>query len=329
MFSLCLGSKHWGGEGETGGIDINNWTNDDEDIDAIRSMCQEQCVNESNGAGNCLQSPDKKWQIKNHEKMAVPDPLMLIDNPAEITCKVPKDKRARNPAKTKVIPPTSTPKWPSTDQPLALSCGDFETCANEFPTPIGPSLYYNDAETPWGPGMGGADHQFTTSLAGHSSLAITLANPRSTPSFDAGALDYGEVEYSAPNCGELECPFYLANLTISNHSNVWQLYSHDLLDDVYISDVTVALRRPTLGVWNTATGELYLGEERLDLIVTGTLQIGEGSPLNETYFVTNSAAIFGQIGLDGAVEIFDVQVDDREFSLEATLDYDAPASLAF
>ncbi|PRP90624.1 hypothetical protein ENSA5_62950 [Enhygromyxa salina] len=177
--------------------------------------------------------------------------------------------------------------------------------------------------------MGGADHQFTTSLAGHSSLAITLANPRSTPSFDAGALDYGEVEYSAPNCGELECPFYLANLTISNHSNVWQLYSHDLLDDVYISDVTVALRRPTLGVWNTATGELYLGEERLDLIVTGTLQIGEGSPLNETYFVTNSAAIFGQIGLDGAVEIFDVQVDDREFSLEATLDYDAPASLAF
>jgi hypothetical protein len=78
-------------------------------------------------------------------------------------------------------------------------------------------------------------------------------------------------------------------------------------------------------VWNTSTGEFYLGEERIDLVVTGSLQIGEGSPMTETYFVTNSAAIFGQLGPRGEVEIFDLHVNDSEFSLEARLDYDTPA----
>jgi hypothetical protein len=169
----------------------------------------------------------------------------------------------------------------------------------------------------------GADHLVTTSVAGRSSLTITLGN--STPSSDAAALEDGQVEYSAPDCGELECPLYLANLTISNMSSVWQLYSHDLLDDVYISDVAVQLRRPTLGVWNTSTGEIYIGEQRIDLVVTGTLQIGEGSPMTETFFVTNDAAIFGQLGPGGEVEIFDLRVDDSEFSLAAKLDYDTPA----
>ncbi|WP_146155495.1 hypothetical protein, partial [Enhygromyxa salina] len=120
-FSLCLGPEHYSGAGETGGIGLESWTNDDEDIDLIRSMCQEQCLNDANGLGNCLQTDEVKWQLENYKQKAVPDPLGIIDDPEHLECPAPKDKRARNPAKTKVIPPTSTPKWPSTDQPLALS----------------------------------------------------------------------------------------------------------------------------------------------------------------------------------------------------------------
>ena len=45
----------------------------------------------------------------------------------------------------------------------------------------------------------------------------------------------------------------------------------------------------------------------------------------KTYFVTNNAAIFGQLDAKGELEIFDLRVDEREFSLEAELDYDTPA----
>ncbi|WP_146158008.1 hypothetical protein [Enhygromyxa salina] len=290
-------------------------------------MCVEHCQNlSSDGRGNCLQSPGAEWQIRNHQDKVVPDPLMLIDDPEHLDCVVPKSRFASSPEETKVIPPGSSPTWPSSGQPLALACDDFETCANELAIPIGVNLYDDDSTTAWGPGMGGADHLTTTSVASRSSLAITLENPAFAPSSEVGALEDGQFEYSAPDCGDLECPMYLANLSIGNTSTVWELYSHQLLDDIYIRDIHVQLRRPTLGVWNTSTGEFYLSEQRLDLIVAGSLQIGAGSPTVETYYVTNSAAIYGQLGDHGEVEIFDLHVDDSEFSLAAKLDYDTPAT---
>ncbi|KIG14224.1 hypothetical protein DB30_06973 [Enhygromyxa salina] len=265
------------------------------------------------------------WQLKNYNNIVVPDPLMRIKDPARLYCYLPAANLAMRPWKTKVIPSSSSPTWPSSGQPVELACGDFETCADEFTTPIAVGLYYDDTATPWGPGMGGADHLSTTTVAGRSSLTITLHNPDSTPSSDAAPLEHGEVEYSAPECSELDCPLYLANLTISNDSSAWTLYSDELLDDVSISEVSVQLRRPALGVWNTATGEFYFGEQRIELVVTGTLEIGEGPPMTETFFVTNDAAIFGQLGPGGEVEIDELRVDNSEFSLHATLDYDSYA----
>ena len=103
------------------------------------------------------------------------------------------------------------------------------------------------------------------------------------------------------------------------------MYSDDLADDIYITDVSIQLRRPTLGVWNTETDEFYLGDERIDLYVTGTLQIGAGSPMPETYLVTNTDAIFGRIGAGGEIEILGVSAQDSEFEIAADLDYDTPA----
>lgn len=323
-FSLCLGPEHWSESGgETDDIDIDEWTNDTDDIDTLRRMCVQHCLNSSSdGFGNCQQSPGVQWQIENYQQIFVPDPLMLIRDPAFLYCPLPKSRLAPAPWKTVVIPPGTSPTWPSSGKNISLACHDFETCADAFTTPIGVGLYYDDTDTRWGAGMAGADHCFSTSVAGRSSLTITLDDPTSnTASSD---LEDGQIEYSAPACGEAECPFYLGNLSAANASSTWRLHSDDLDDDVAITDVTISLRRPTLGVWNTATGEFYIGEERIDLYVTGTLQIGQGSPMPETHAVTNTAAIFGQIGPDGEVEILDLFVGDGEFGLEVSLDYDTP-----
>jgi hypothetical protein len=61
-FSLCLDPDQLAGTGETGGIDLNSWTNDLDDIDTLRSMCVQHCLNVSNDfLGNCLQSPGVQW----------------------------------------------------------------------------------------------------------------------------------------------------------------------------------------------------------------------------------------------------------------------------
>ena len=77
------------------------------------------------------------------------------------------------------------------------------------------------------------------------------------------------------------------------------------MDTVRISDVSVELRQPTLGVWNTSTYEFYIGAGRVELWVTETLQIGAGSSMEETYLVANPAPLFGRIGANGEIEITD------------------------
>jgi hypothetical protein len=93
---------------------------------------------------------------------------------------------------------------------------------------------------------------------------------------------------------------------------------------VYITDVVAQIRRPTLGVWKTATDEFYLGNERIDLYITGPMQIGSGSPVAGAYFVTNVDGIFGEIATGGTISIINFVADDGgNFEIEADFDYDA------
>lgn len=142
----------------------------------------------------------------------------------------------------------------------------------------------------------------------------------------------GRVEYSAPDCGQTECPFYLANLTLSNTTDTWKLFAENYDDDegegadVYIDDITVQLRRPTLGVWNTSTNQVYMGQEWVELYVMVTHQIGADSPVQGGYLVTNADAIFGEIGAGGGIQILDLVVDDgSNVKLEADIIYDTLA----
>jgi hypothetical protein len=325
-FSLpCLGPEFVSETGGTGSGEINlgEWTNDTEDIDALRAMCVEEC--QSHAGGECKQKNGKMWQIRNYEEKIVPDPLMKIEDPWHLHCDLPKAKLAPLPWETTVIPVASVPTWPSDDLPIEIGCEDFETCAKEFSAPIGVFLYYDDTATPWGADMGYADHVATTS-PGSSMLELTIVNPGSTPSSDSHEIG-GRIEYSAPNCDESTCPFYLANLALTNATETWELYSENLKENVYITGIAMQLRRPTLGVWNTSSNEFYVGTERLDAYVSGTVQVGSGSPVEMGFLVANVEAIFGEIGPEHTIEILDfVAEDGGNLALEVDLDFDTIAT---
>jgi hypothetical protein len=324
-FSLpCLGPEF---VSETGGTgygerDLDEWTNDTEDIDLLRTMCVAECL--SHGGTECEQKNGKLWQIMNYDGKIVPDPLMKIQDPWHLHCKLPAANLAPLPWETKVIPTESAPVWPSDALPIELACEDFETCSRKFATPVDMFLYYDDTATPWGADMGYADHTATTS-PGSATLELTIINPGSDPSSDSNEIG-GRIEYSAADCDESSCPFYLANLALANTTHTWELYSENLQENVYITDIAVQLRRPTLGVWNTSTDEFYVGTERVEAYVSGAVQIGAGSPVEMGFLLANVDAIFGEIGPEGTVEILDfVANDGGNLALEVDLDFDTIA----
>jgi hypothetical protein len=324
-FSLpCLGPEYVSETGDTGygEISLSEWTNDTEDIDFLRTLCVAEC--KSQGGVECEQENGKSWDILNYQEKIVPDPLMKIEAPWRLTCNLPQAKLAPLPWETQVISPDSVPVWPSSGLPIEIACKVFEACAKEFTGPIGMFLYYDDTSVPWGADMGYADHLAITSPGG-SVLEFMIGNPDSGLSASSNDIG-GRIEYSASDCKENTCPFYLANLALSNTSDTWELYSETLNENVYISNISVQLRRPTLGVWNTESGEFYIGTERVEAYLSGTVQIGDSSAVDMAFLLANPDEIFGKIGEDQTIEILDFIVDDGgDLALEVDLDFDTIA----
>jgi hypothetical protein len=324
-FSLpCLGPEFVSETGGTGSgeIDLGEWTNDTADIDVLRTMCVAECL--SHGGIECEQNNGRVWQIKNYEQKILPDPLKKIMDPWHLHCKLPVAKLDALPWETQVIPVASAPVWPSDEVRVEIGCEDFGTCAKEFAAPIGIFLYYDDTAVPWGADMGYADHLVTTS-PGSSLLELTIVNRGSAPSSDSHEIG-GRIEYSAANCDESTCPFYLANLALANTTETWELHSENLQEDVHVTNIAMQLRRPTLGVWKTSSNEFYVGIERAEAYVSGTVQIGSGSPVEMGFLVTNVEGIFGEIGAQGTIEIRGFVADDGgNLALEADLDFNVLA----
>jgi hypothetical protein len=331
-FSLCLDESflHETGVGETGGetggeIDLSEWTNDTEDLEYLRTLCTEKCKQLAWGDpsnSNC--SPDERhnWEIQNYRGMPTPDPLGAIEDPWHLNCHAEAADLAPFPWNTVVIPPGEPIVWPGTNEYVTLGCADFKTCTTHFDAAISTGLYYDDTAALWGPNKGFADYLATTSTAS-SQLELNISNPGDTSSSDMHDVD-GRIEYSAPDCGETECPFYLANFALSNMEDTWKLYSEDIGAEVFITDITVQLRRPTLGVWKPSTNQIYVGAERMDIYVFVTHQIGAEAPVEGGYLVTNAEAIFGEIDPGGGIRILDlVAGDESTLELEADLVYDA------
>lgn len=207
---------------------------------------------------------------------------------------------------------------------VSLACSDFLTCSGLFDEPVLIHLTHSVASLP-GANEAEADYLVTSSGGSSSSLTLKINNPVG-PSKKSNWVG-GRVEYTAAECGQSTCPFYLGNLSFNNDADVWDLYSDELLDDVDISNVEVRLRRPVLGVWRPSTGEIYLGDQMLDLRVEYEISVGSGTPTAIVEYVTNSGDVFGQIGagvMGPSVEFGGISMVDGDFEAAATLDYDSP-----
>lgn len=315
-----------GADGTGGEIDLEEWVNDTEDLDFLRTLCVEQCKIATWDEANSKCDPyndaanEFNWEIENHLGQPTPDPLMAIAEPWRLTCASPSALLASAPWKTAVVP-AGAPAWPGTHDIVSVACGDFGDCADLFTARIGEVLYYDDSVALWGVDMGYADYLAMTSTAS-SRLEIKILNPGGTLSSDTHDVN-GRMEYSTSDCGQTECPFYLANLTLTNMEDTWELYSESLSTDIYISGISIQLRRPTLGVWNTSTNQVYVGKERFDIFVHVTHQVGREPPVDGGYLITNVDGIFGEILEGGGIEIRNlVAGDGTDVEFEADIVYD-------
>jgi hypothetical protein len=166
-----------------------------------------------------------------------------------------------------------------------------------------------------------ADFLVTSSDSSSSSLLLKINNPNE-PS-QASNWVGGRIEHTALDCGDSTCPFYLGHMTLTNTTDTWDLYSDAESDDLDVENIEIRLRRPVLGLWRPATGEVYLGDEMLDFRIDFELTIGDGSPMTLTKYATNDGQIFGEVGPDDTVEFTGLSVSDGDLSAVANIDYDS------
>jgi hypothetical protein len=202
---------------------------------------------------------------------------------------------------------------------VSLTCSDFVTCGELFENYVVShlvpqhmtDLVDNESE---------AEYLATSSSTSSSALELLIDNPPG-PSSESNWVG-GRIEYTAHACGGSTCPFYLGNLTVTNGSDVWDLYSDAESDDVDIENIKIRLRRPVLGIWRPSTNEVYLGDEMLDLVVEFDVTVGGGPPTSMTVYATNNGTVFGELDND-AVEFLDLTITDGDWDATLDLDFDS------
>jgi hypothetical protein len=340
----CYEKDEWLAAGDTGepevteGIDRYTWPRHTPSIDYIKNKCTQKCILAHKAPAVPEQEDDDEdeqntnyvcendnWIINGLGKVglfrAYIDALELED-PGELNCNPWYGKSNRShidPAITTVIT-TGSPQWPSDGIDLVSTCGDFSTCANLFDEPVLSHLVRlnmdeladNESE---------ADYLATSSEASTSSLLLKIDNP--TGPSQASNWVGGRIEYTALDCGDSTCPFYLGNMTLTNTTDTWDLHSDAESDDVDVENIEIQLRRPVLGLWRPATGEVYLGAEMLDLRIDFDLTIGDGSPTTLTKYASNDMHIFGEVGSGDSVEFTGLSISDGDLTAVANLDYDS------
>ena len=316
-----------------------SWVNDTDGIDFIRGQCTKECVR-SNAPDAVFAGLDPKcsdatdvWTVLNHEGLPTPDPGHAITDPWHLECFTPKNSHLNPkpyPANLTVIAPDTAPRWPSTSEYIELICDNFQDCSEEFVAPILGYLFYEDVNGDWGNDMGRADHLAMIGNDTASTLTLSIDNFDSEISSETNDVA-GRIEYSAPACGEVECPLYVANMTLDNETDTWVLWSEFHAEYASVTDVRTRLRRPVLGIWNTTTNEVYIGEGMMELYIEATVSVGAGASELYSFFVANGTDVFGELGEDGAVAFLSLAANDGAMlSMEAHLDYglltDSPPS---
>lgn len=131
----------------------------------------------------------------------------------------------------------------------------------------------------------------------------------------------GEAAYSLTSCGEDACPFYLAqwDLAAASSFNVTLTGSAGPVTKT-ISNFSVSLRQPALGVYLPNSGDIFFPPNALAVIVSGTVSgtpepWGENGNYQEEYLV--NGYVFGTLntgtgnlvlGANGEVSIGDFSI---------------------
>jgi hypothetical protein len=320
------------------GFDEENWFNDTASVDYIRARCSEECIDANSPyaepyAGlfaicsdpNLMDDEHPAWTIRNEDGYATPDPSHIIEDPGHLSCLITENSNLRPkpaPVDLTVIAPGTTPRWPSTSEYIELICDNFQDCSAEFLAPILGYLLYEDVNGDWGDNMGRADYVAMTSVDTATSVTLSIDNPNSGTSSETNQVE-GRIEYSAPDCGETECPFYVANMTLANPVDAWDLWSEFQAEPIHVTDIRARLRRPVLGIWNTETNEVYIGEGMIEAHVEATVAVGDGELETIAYFAMNDADLFGELRGGGGVSFSSLTGSEGNMlALQATLDYD-------
>jgi hypothetical protein len=331
----CYGKDEWlddGTGGETGdaeetdgmvasGIDRETWPTHSPSLAHIKAYCTDQCKAMGDGSGETPTCEDDNWLIYGYDgvnQISGKVPATALVDPSALNCDPPasRGKKKRDPAESKVVLDDAA-VWPSDREPIALACDTVRVCAALFDGNVMAHLGHSSPTLP-GDDEAAADYSVTIG-AGSSALTLRIANS-DNPSEASNWVD-GRIEYTAPDCGQPTCPFYLGNITVTNTSDTWDLHSEALNADVEIANLHVRLRGPTLGVWRPSTGEVYLDAQMLDLRVDFDLaMLGEPASTVSRY-VTNDDGIFGIRHRNAGIEFVDLSINDGDMEANATLNY--------
>jgi hypothetical protein len=328
--SRCYGKDEWldmdTGDGETGeaedanGIYRSGWPTHDPSLTYIRTNCTSYCdyvhAKKSGETATCLVD---NWIIYGHDGVnKIPSKVLAtaLEDPGALNCNPDLGKRKRSPAESNVVQDDIV-LWPSDSSTIDLACSTIQSCAELFDENVMGHLV-RSSPTPPGDDEAEADYLVTVGVSS-STLTLRIANP-DNPSQGSNPVE-GRVEYTALDCGQPTCPFYLGNLTVTNTSDTWDLHSEALSADVDVSNLHVRLHGPTLGVWRPATGEIYFDDQMLDLLVDFDLAVAGEPASTVTKYVTNDGGLFGIRHGNLGIELTNLSMLDGDLEAYATLDY--------
>jgi hypothetical protein len=333
----CYGKDEWldmdtgdtgddGEAAETEGIDRERWPAHEPSLTYIRKHCTEQCdyMGETAQKNNAELAPicvDTGWVIYGYDGIRKILNKMLataLQDPGALNCDPDLGRwKGRSPAEANVVQDDNV-LWPSDSSGVELPCSTIQGCAELFDENVMAHLMHR-SHTPPANDEAEADYLVTAGI--NSSLMLRVANP-DNPSQASNPVN-GRIEYTALDCGQPTCPLYLGNLTVTNTTNTWELQSEALGADVEVTNLQVRLRRPTLGVWRPATGEVYFDDQMLDLRVDFDLAVAGDDASTVTTNVTNDGGLFGIHHGNHAIELLNLSVHDEDMEAYATLDYDS------
>ncbi|MBC8067297.1 MAG: hypothetical protein IAG13_03100 [Deltaproteobacteria bacterium] len=217
--------------------------------------------------------------------------------------------------------------------PVPLDCDLNGDCVDWFVPTLAPFVLTPGAGTFIEPETRGA-HYLAVEGTG-SSVAIDVDMPGSAAGIDDSEPMFGLAEYTASDCGDTVCPFFLANLIAYNSFTSWEL---QLQPDIggkikkHVSDVQIDLMQSTLGVLHTGLGKVAFAPGALQLRVQLDLSANGGSTYGDgthATFIENVAYAFADYD-DGALTLthaFPVQNGFGTLTLDVVPDEYPPVAI--